>query len=58
LPDPGHRGHERAEVAGNAGQDAALSDRAGRHPQRMVLAYRAGAPCPPARLSSLRRLAG
>ena len=55
--NPGHRRRQRGEMEGNAGQDAALPARTGRHPQGMGLAHVARALQPSARLSSLRRLA-
>ena len=58
LRAAGHRGRQRAEVEGDAGQAAALSARAGRRHEGMVLAHAGGALRPAPHLSSLRRLAG
>ena len=56
--DSGHRRRQRAEMEGDAGQDAALPARTGRHPEGMGLAHAARALHPSARVSSLRGLAG
>ena len=58
VGDSGHRSRQRGEMEGDAGQDAALPARTGRHPEGMGLAHAARALHPSARLASLRSLAG
>ncbi len=53
-----HRGRQRAEMEGDAGQAAALPARTGRRHEGMGLAHAGRALCSAAHLSSLRRLAG
>ena len=58
LRTAGHRGRQRAEMEGDAGQAAALPAGTGRRHEGMGVALAGGALRPAPHLSSLRRLAG